>query len=290
MKKTVVLTDSACDLPQELADKHHIDIMCFKIALDGEGYTECVDFDGEKFCELLRQSNGLPTTSQVTQFEFEEQFERYDAQGVEQVLYISINAGGSGTNAAAHAAAQEFSQTHPDSPMRITIVDSHCYSMGYGREAIIASGMLEAGKPMEEVAAYLEDRFARTEILLTAYTLKVIRKSGRISAASAIAGDLLGIHPIFTLNDGVSQVIKKARGDKMVVTAMVSALKSRMAPGTPYLIAVTDKKYAQEYAEACEKALGYPPELIYQLGCAVCSNTGPEAVGIIYEGAQKRER
>ena len=86
MKKTVVLTDSACDLPQELADKHHIDIMCFKIALDGEGYTECVDFDGEKFCELLRQSNGLPTTSQVTQFEFEEQFERYDAQGVEQVL------------------------------------------------------------------------------------------------------------------------------------------------------------------------------------------------------------
>lgn len=290
MKKTVVLTDSACDLPQELADKHHIDIMCFKIALDGEGYTERVDFDGEKFCELLRQSNGLPTTSQVTQFEFEEQFERYDAQGVEQVLYISINAGGSGTNAAAHAAAQEFSQTHPDSPMRITIVDSHCYSMGYGREAIIASGMLEAGKPMEEVAAYLEDRFARTEILLTAYTLKVIRKSGRISAASAIAGDLLGIHPIFTLNDGVSQVIKKARGDKMVVTAMVSALKSRMAPGTPYLIAVTDKKYAQEYAEACEKALGYPPELIYQLGCAVCSNTGPEAVGIIYEGAQKRER
>ena len=290
MKKTVVLTDSACDLPQELADKHHIDIMCFKIALDGEGYTERVDFDGEKFCELLRQSNGLPTTSQVTQFEFEEQFERYDAQGVEQVLYVSINAGGSGTNAAAHAAAQQFAQEHPDSPMQIFIVDSHCYSMGYGREAIIASGMLEAGKPMEEVAAYLEDRFARTEILLTAYTLKVIRKSGRISAASAIAGDLLGIHPIFTLNDGVSQVIKKARGDKMVVTAMVSALKSRMAPGTPYLIAVTDKKYAQEYAEACEKALGYPPELIYQLGCAVCSNTGPEAVGIIYEGAQKRER
>ena len=290
MKKTVVLTDSACDLPQELADKHHIDIMCFKIALDGEGYTERVDFDGEKFCELLRQSNGLPTTSQVTQFEFEEQFERYDAQGVEQVLYISINAGGSGTNAAAHAAAQEFSQTHPDSPMRITIVDSHCYSMGYGREAIIASGMLEAGTLVDDVIAYLEDKFARREILLTAYTLKVIRKSGRISAASAIAGDLLGIHPIFTLNDGVSQVIKKARGDKMVVTAMVSALKSRMAPGTPYLIAVTDKKYAQEYAEACEKALGHPPELIYQLGCAVCSNTGPEAVGIIYEGAQKRER
>ena len=290
MRKTVVLTDSACDLPQELADRHHIDIMCFKIALDGEGYTERVDFDGAQFCELLRKSNGLPTTSQVTKFEFAEQFERYASEGVEQVLYVSINAGGSGTNAAAHAAAAEFAAEHPDSPMRVSIVDSHCYSMGYGREVIIASEMLEAGKTMDEVVAYLEDRFARTEILLTAYTLKIIRKSGRISAASAIAGDLLGIHPIFTLNDGVSQVIKKARGDKMVVTSMVSALKSRMVPGTPYLIAVTDQKYVQEYTEACEKAIGYPPELVFQLGCAVCSNTGPEAVGLIYEGTQKRER
>lgn len=290
MKKYAVLTDSACDLPQELADRHHIDILCFKIALDGEGYTERVDFDGAQFCDMLRKSDGLPTTSQVTQFEFFDQFEQYAAQGVEQVLYVSINAGGSGTNAAAHAAAQQFAQEHPDSPMQIFIVDSHCYSMGYGRELIRASEMLSEGKPMEDVVACLEDKFARVEILLTAYTLKIIRKSGRISAASAIAGDLLGIHPIFTLNDGVSQVIKKARGDKMVVTSMVSALKSRMAPGTPYLIAVTDDKYAPEYAEACEKAIGYPPERVFQLGCAVCSNTGPEAVGLIYEGAQKRER
>ena len=50
MAKFVVLTDSACDLPQELAQKHHIDIVCFKIALDGEGYTERVDFDGKAFC------------------------------------------------------------------------------------------------------------------------------------------------------------------------------------------------------------------------------------------------
>lgn len=289
MKKFVVLTDSACDLPQELADKHHIEIMCFKIALDGEGYTERVDFDGEQFCAMLRKSNGLPTTSQVTQFEFFEKFEEFDRQGVEQVLYVSINAGGSGTNAAAHAAADQFAQEHPDSRMTVAVVDSHCYSMGYGAEVCRASDMLAEGKPMDEVVAYLEDKFARVEILLTAYTLKVIRKSGRVSAASAIAGDLLGIHPIFTLNDGVSQVIKKVRGDRLVVTNMASQMKARIVPGKPYYIAITDRKYAQEYTEACEKAMGYPPALVYQLGCAVCSNTGPEAVGLIYEG-QKRDR
>ncbi len=289
MNKFVVLTDSACDLPQELVDKHHIDVVCFKIALDGEGYTERVDFDGEEFCRMLRKSDGIPTTSQVTQFEFFERFEAYDREGVEQVLYVSINAGGSGTNAAAHAAAEQFHQEHPDSAMQISVVDSHGYSMAYGAHVLKAAEMLENGSTMQEVVAYLEDKFARMEILLTAYTLKVIRKSGRVNAAAAIAGDLLGIHPIFTLNDGVSQVVKKARGDKMVVSAMVNQMKSRMAENSPYYICVTDKKYVQEYTEACEKAVGYGPQYVVQLGCAICSNTGPEAVGLIYEGV-KRER
>ena len=137
MAKFVVLTDSACDLPQELAQKHHIDIVCFKIALDGEGYTERVDFDGK------------------AQFEFFDRFEQYDREGAEQVLYVSINAGGSGTIAAAHAAAAQFHEEHPDSTMRISIVDSHCYSMAYGALVVKASEMLEGGASMDEVVACL---------------------------------------------------------------------------------------------------------------------------------------
>lgn len=289
MRKYAVLTDSTCDLPEELAQKHNIDILCFKIALDGEGYTERVDFTAEQFCDMLRKSDGLPTTSQVNQYEFEEQFERYLSEGVEQVLYISICGSGSGTNAAAHAAAQQFALDHPQSNMRITIVDSHCYSMGYGAQVIEAEEMLAAGKPMDEIVAYLDDMFARREILLAAYTLKVIRKSGRISAAAAIAGGLLGIHPIFTLNDGVSQVIKKVRGEKNVLASMVDIFKQRIVPGRPYYIGVANHKYEQEYVDACTQAVGYPPAVVFHLGCAVCSNTGPEAVGLIFEG-QKRER
>ena len=289
MRKYAVLTDSTCDLPEELAQKHNIDIMCFKIALDGEGYTERVDFTAEQFCDMLRHSDGLPTTSQVNQYEFEEQFERYLAEGIEQVLYISICGSGSGTNAAAHAAARQFAIDHPESKMRITIVDSHCYSMGYGAQVIEAEEMLAGGKPMDEIVAYLDDIFARREILLSAYTLKVIRKSGRISAAAAIAGGLLGIHPIFTLNDGVSQVIKKVRGEKHVVSSMVEIFKQRIVPGKPYYIGVANHKYEQEYVDACTQAVGYPPAVVFHLGCAVCSNTGPEAVGLIFEG-QKRER
>lgn len=289
MSKYVVLTDSTCDLPEEAAKQHNIDIVCFKIALDGEGYTERVDFTPEQFCEMLKKASGLPTTAQITQFEFFDKFEEYDRQGVEQTLYISINAGGSGTNAAAHAAAAQFHEEHPDSRMEIFIVDSHAYSMAEGAGVIEAKQKLDAGETMESVIEYLNDKYAKMEILLTAYTLKVIRKSGRISAAAAIAGDLLGIHPIFTLNDGVSQVVKKVRGDKAVVSGMATAMASRMAQGTPYYIGVSDHKYDEEYVEACTKKVGYAPVGIFHLGCAVLSNTGAEAVGLVFEGA-KRER
>ena len=289
MSKYVVLTDSTCDLPEEAAKQHNIDIVCFKIALDGEGYTERVDFTPEQFCEMLRKASGLPTTAQITQFEFFDKFEEYDRQGVEQTLYISINAGGSGTNAAAHAAAAQFHEEHPDSRMEIFIVDSHAYSMAEGAGVIEAKQKLDAGEMMESVVEYLNDKYAKMEILLTAYTLRVIRKSGRISAAAAIAGDLLGIHPIFTLNDGVSQVVKKVRGDKAVVSGMATTMASRMAQGTPYYIGVSDHKYDEEYVEACTKKVGYAPVGIFHLGCAVLSNTGAEAVGLVFEGA-KRER
>ena len=289
MSKYVVLTDSTCDLPEEAAKQHNIDIVCFKIALDGEGYTERVDFTPEQFCEMLKKASGLPTTAQITQFEFFDKFEEYDRQGVEQTLYISINAGGSGTNAAAHAAAAQFHEEHPDSKMEIFIVDSHAYSMAEGAGVIEAKQKLDAGETMESVVEDLNDKYAKMEILLTAYTLKVIRKSGRISAAAAIAGDLLGIHPIFTLNDGVSQVVKKVRGDKAVVSSMATTMASRMAQGTPYYIGVSDHKYDEEYVEACTKKVGYAPVGIFHLGCAVLSNTGAEAVGLVFEGA-KRER
>lgn len=289
MSKYVVLTDSTCDLPEEAAKQHNIDIVCFKIALDGEGYTERVDFTPEQFCEMLKKASGLPTTAQITQFEFFDKFEEYDRQGVEQTLYISINAGGSGTNAAAHAAAAQFHEEHPDSRMEIFIVDSHAYSMAEGAGVIEAKQKLDAGETMESVVEYLNDKYAKMEILLTAYALKVIRKSGRISAAAAIAGDLLGIHPIFTLNDGVSQVVKKVRGDKAVVSGMATTMASRMVQGTPYYIGVSDHKYDEEYVEACTKKVGYAPVGIFHLGCAVLSNTGAEAVGLVFEGA-KRER
>lgn len=289
-REIAILTDSTCDLTDEVLKANGIDLICFKIALDGEGYVERVDFTPEQFCEMLRSAKDVPKTSQVTEYEFLDRFESYMEAGKKGVIYVSINATGSGTHASAQRAAAEFHRQHPESSMEIAIVDSRMYSMAQGAPVVSAAKLLDEGKTIPEVVAFLEDKYQGMEILLVAYSLQFIRKSGRISAAAAITGDLLGIHPIFSLNDGESRVLKKVRGEHTAVVSMAQIMHSRMTQGSPYYIMASDARYFDEYKKACEAAIGYPPAGMGILGAAVLSNTGPDAVGLVFEGEKRGKR
>ena len=114
-----------------------------------------------------------------------------------------------------------------------------------------------------------------------------MKKSGRISAAAAVVGDLLGIRPIISLNAGVSKVEAKVRGDAAVPAAMLKWVESRVdsMKDTPYMVAYTSSTAKRdELAKLCRKAFGHPPLIVFQLGGVVSANTGPDAIAIVYEG------
>lgn len=287
-KKYAILTDSACDMSYDLEQEYGIDIMNFGITLDGTAYTEREDFDFDQYYDMLRTCEGVPSTAHVTAPRFLQRFEEYDDEGVQEVLYVSINAGGSATNDAAQMAAQQFRAGRPQSAMNITIVDSHCYSMGYGWQLIEAQQKLEAGESMADVAAYLRDVFTRMEIVLGAFSLKFMKKSGRISAAAAFAGELLGVRPIISLNDGISTVEKKVRGDKDVLPALLKHASDRKV-GDFYGVGGTNQETIEELAALCETTWGAKPACKFKLGAAVATNTGPDAIAIIFLGQPRRQ-
>lgn len=208
--------------------KYNIDILSFTITVDGKSYVERVDFTNEQYYDMLTKCTDIPKTSQITMMRFEEQFEAYLAAGIEDVLYVSINSGGSNTHSAALMARQNFLEAHPGCPMHITIVDSHTYSMTYGWFVCEAAKKLAGGADMRTVVEYLEDAFARMEVALSVFTLRFIKKSGRISAAAAFAGELLGLRPIITMIDGETATAAKVRGDNAVMPALVAHVKSAL--------------------------------------------------------------
>ena len=136
-----------------------------------------------------------------------------------------------------------------------------------------------------------EEKFAKVEVCLAAYSLKQMKKSGRVSAAAAFAGELLGLRPIISLIDGVTKVEDKVRGDAAVPAAMIKQVRKRMDypdGDVHYMLGCTDIPNVKELEKLCRKEFGREPDAVFKLGAAVASNTGPDAIALIYLGQPRR--
>lgn len=279
-----ILTDSACDIPMN-AQLSNVEIMNFHINIDGKDCEERVDYTMEEFYDVLEKCENIPTTAHITMIDFYEKYCTLAKQGVTDVIHVTINKGASATHDAALMGRQMFYDENPNSQMNITVVDSRCYSVGYGYPIMCADEMINNGTKPGEIIEYLEDRFEKTEILLGSYTLKFMKKSGRISAAAAFAGELMGFRPVILMKHGKTEVLQKARGDKMLIPAIVSKMEERNSDYSDYVVGYTaDKEYAEELERACTEAMGYPPKLVCHLGSAVSINAGPHSIGVMYLG------
>ena len=150
---------------------------------------------------------------------------------------------------------------------------------------------LRNGGELRACVQELESKLARVEVCLAAFSLKQMKKSGRVSAAAAFAGELLGLRPIISLNDGVSKVEAKVRGDAAVIPAMIKWAKTRVDDlhTTPYLVAYTSSTQKRdELIKLCKKELGHPPMFVFRLGGVVSANTGPDAIAFAFEGKPRR--
>ncbi len=286
-RKIVVLTDSACDMPPELEAKSGVEILPFHITVDGKGYVEREDFSFDEYYDILRNCEKVPATAHVTMPRFLEKFEQYDDEGVQQVLYVSINATGSATNSAAHMALDAFRESRPNSTMSVHIVDSHTYSMCYGWYVAEAARKLQNGAEMSAIVDWLEDKFTRVEVILGAYSLKFMKKSGRINAAAAFAGELLGLRPVISLIDGKSVVQKKVRGDGNLIPSLFDFANKHIDDTFEYMVGGTNQKQIDEMAALCKKQWKTEPLACFKLGAAVATNTGPDAIAIVYVGEQR---
>ena len=287
MSKIGFLTDSSSDIPVELAQRYGIEVIGFPINLEGKEYLERRDLTNDQFYEMMRAAAGVPTTAAITQLQWVEIYGRYVDEGYTDLVHVIINSGGSSTFNNAVKAAEMLAEERPGHQLKIHLVDSHTYSMTFGWYLCECARKVQNGGDLALCLAELEQKLDKAEVCLAAYSLKQMKKSGRVSAAAAVVGDLLGIRPIISLNNGISKVENKVRGDAAVQPAMVKWVRSRVedVKTMPYMIAYTSSEERRdELVKLCKKEFGNPPMIVFPLGGVVSANTGPDAVAIIYEG------
>ena len=285
MKKIVLMTDSASDISTENEIRYGIKILSFQHAFGDKSYVSRVDFDNDRYYEMLNQFDGVPTTSQITPFQFQDVYEEEYNAGTTDLIYVSINGNGSATNGNAVMARELFYDDFPEARdvMQIHVIDSGLYTGAYGYAVVEAAKMLEKGSTAEEAIDFIKDWCAHCEVYFCMYTLKYAAKSGRINGAAAFLGNALGIKPLMHVKFGGINDAAKVRGEKNIVKTILDHTVKAMKPRTPYCIAYgSDRSLIAPMEAAMVEAVGYPPVDYYQIGAEVAANTGPKAVGVIF--------
>ena len=279
-----LMTDSVSDITREQADALGISLLCMPITVDGQALREIEDFTKEEFYTMIENAREFPSTAQLTPFEIGERYAQIAAEGCTDLIFVTIGAGGSGTYANAAAARQAYYEENPDEEkrMRIHLVDGRNYTATYGYAVTEAAKMLRRGAGVAETVDYLEDWCTHAGLYFVPMTLKYVKRSGRVSAAAAFAGELLGLKPFCRIVNCKSTVLQKIRGEQTLIPKMVEVVKADIQPHTPYIVMQgKNVKLAQDFGAALTKALGYPPEAYWSIGAAICCNAGPDVLGFV---------
>ena len=190
-----VFTDGCSNLPGTVLRQYHIQTLPFTYTINGQQIVyngDIESFDAHAHYELLRAGE-LIQTSLANSQQFMDHF-RPVLEAGQDVIYIGMSSGISGTYQAASIAAEELMEQFPDRRMRT--VDSLGAGFGPGLLTVLASQLRDTGKTVDEAADYLDQKKMDLCEFFTVDDLMFLRRTGRLSTTGALVGTMLGIKPI----------------------------------------------------------------------------------------------
>jgi DegV family protein with EDD domain len=193
-----IVTDSTCDLPKSVVNRHEITVIPLYINVGDQSYLDGVDLSRGDFYTRL-PSFAVPPTTAVPGLEtFAKTYRDLAARGATEILSLHISSTLSGIVDVARAAAREVDE------VPVTILDSRQLSLGLGFAVLAAAQAVAEGRSMTDILALLEDQLPRTYVFAALDTMEYLRRSGRVNDLVANVGGLLKIKPLLKMNDGVA--------------------------------------------------------------------------------------
>ena len=214
-----IFTDTSSNLPTPMLRELGVEVIPFTYHVDGEAQN-CLDttaFDGDAYYASLRSGVHV-TTSQIAPQTYMEVFTPV-LEGGEDVIYVSMSSGISGSCNSARIAAGELKELYPTRTVRV--VDTLAASLGEGIVVLRAAELRKAGTELARAAEELDILSRRVCQIFTVDDLMHLRRGGRLSNISAVVGTVLQIKPLLMGNEeGKIISIAKIRGRKHSVEAL----------------------------------------------------------------------
>jgi DegV family protein with EDD domain len=277
-ENTAIVLDSTSDFADAPERFPNMRIVPLYVNFGAESFKDREEIGAADFYERLRAAPTLPTTSQPTPQDFVDVFE--ELAGYDRIYALLLSAKLSGTFQSAVTAAADIGGG------RIQVVDSETASLAVGLLSLAIQRRLARGTTDDEIAALIERFKAENGVVFTVATLEYLQKGGRIGRAQALAGTLLNVKPILSVDDGVVHPVGKVRGRQKALEEFgrVFAASTTNAPGLRIAIAHAE---APEWIDVLTDLVAKirpqaEIELVENLGAVVGTHAGPGAVGFFW--------
>lgn len=285
MNKVVVISDSTCDLSEELVKKYNIEILPLHVSFPGDEkvYSDGVDLKSLEVYQKVKENGGkLPVTSAINVAEFVDYFKKYIDEGYD-IVFTGIGKELSSTYNNARLASEEFEKG------RIEIVDSMSLSTGTGLLVLKAAELRDEGRSAHEIAEKLNELAPKLSVKFCINELDYLYKGGRCSGMTKLLGGMLHLHPVAKMGGGkltVGRVLmgKYIKACKSQVEEFMKDFKENNIYLDHVFVTDSDCMDGEENYIIEELSKVMPKENIHHThaGCVVSSHCGPKTVGILY--------
>ena len=272
--KVRIVTDSTCDLPDEVVKQYGIEVAPTYINVGETSYVDGVDLTREQFYERIGSFPSHPSTAAVSPGVFAELFEKLAKEGVQEIVSIHIS-----SKLSAFCNHARLGATSVEG-VTVHVVDSQTVSMGLGLLVLAAAQSAESGQSAEQIVASLSQKIPRTRVYAGVDTLEYLRRGGRISWGKASIGTLLSIKPILEVKNGIAEPSVQVRTRKKILPKLLELIQP-LAPLEMLSIVYSGDRQSAE--ELSQQLASYYPDgkkpIIAIIGPAVGAHTGPNVLG-----------
>lgn len=279
MDQIRIVTDSTCDLPDEVLKEYNIAVAPLTVRFGQQSFKDRVEITTKEFFEKMGKSKEVPSTSQVSVGEFTDIFKALGENGG-TVLGLFLSSRLSGTYQSAVIARNVLGLEN------IHVMDTKLTTLAQGLVVLNAAQMARNGHSLQEIkdmVTYMSDNMYSIIIL---GTLTYVEKGGRIGAGTALVGNLLNIMPVVTFSEGEVKLLGKIRGRKRTVSWLVNHIENlgiRLKDRVVGINYIGDSKIVGEVKDALKKGFNAKEFVVGTVGSVIGTYSGPDmALGVYF--------
>lgn len=278
-----IISDSTCDLTDEILERYDIEVVPLHIVLGTKEYRDGIEITQHEIFEWAVANKTTPKTSAISFEDATETIKPHIDNG-DEVICFTISESMSNTANVFRLVGEEL-----DAADRVHVYNSKSLSNGVGMLAVEASKMAKEGKNVAEIISYLDIIREKLNVSFVIDTLTYLARGGRCSAATALMGGVLKIHPKIYLEGGAMDAGKKYRGAMpSVVLNYVKDMEDNLLNAkkdSVYLVSTEQDPAIVASVREYLKSLNYFDEIIETTaGGVISSHCGPGTLGVMFIG------